>query len=88
MFPPTKADWKSPKFWMNWTTWWVSRTDAFPVFAFIDEILLWTLKALLLSCRSHSASACPKCSYCYNIGAHGAIIPYSYMRRHPHACQP
>lgn len=24
MFPPTKADWKSPKFWMNWTTWWVS----------------------------------------------------------------
>ena len=40
MFPPTKADWKSPKFWMNWTTWWVSCSDAFHVFTLIDKVLL------------------------------------------------
>ncbi len=24
MYPPTGADCSSPKFWVNWTTWWVS----------------------------------------------------------------
>ncbi|CAL5224805.1 g7550 [Coccomyxa viridis] len=24
MYPPTKAEWRSPKFWMNWCTWWGS----------------------------------------------------------------
>ena len=40
MFPPTKADWKSPKFWMNWTTWWVSCSEASHVFAFKNHVLL------------------------------------------------
>ena len=63
MFPPTTADWKSPKFWVNWTTWWVSNINyAFPISTSINSYLLSMLHSTvrvrsrqpLLTCKDAS----------------------------------
>lgn len=85
MFPPTKAEWKSPKFWMNWTTWWVSRIDTFPVSLSIKWLSLIIAET---RCNFHvvPTSAHPVCVHCYMIGTYSPVVTHPCMCWLMHAC--